>query len=124
MKVDIRHPRHWDLENKLARGVDGYQQFTCPLERIQSMKRGLSRLQNLFDCWWEMKVFDHQPLRLQSSWAFMPSSFLELASQGLQVIVWSCEVVYVVRASGLQAPSPADCPRTENAQSNYQLIQS
>lgn len=59
MKVDITHTRHWNLENKLAQGVDGYQQFTCLLERIHSMKRGLSRLQNLFILFPEMKVFDH-----------------------------------------------------------------
>lgn len=56
MKVDIRHTRHWDLENKLARGADGYQQFICPLERIQSLKRGLSRLQNILYSSQEMKV--------------------------------------------------------------------
>lgn len=83
MKVGIWHTRHWDLENKLARGVDGYPQFTCPLERIQSMKRGLSRLQNLLYCSQEMKVLDHNPLleifasSFQSSAAFTPSNSLE-----------------------------------------------
>lgn len=50
MKVDIRHTGHWDLENELAGGADGYQQFPCPLARIQSVKTGLSRLQNLLCC--------------------------------------------------------------------------
>ena len=83
MKVDIRHTRHWDLENKLTSRVDGYQQFTCPLEWIQSMKRGLSRLQNLLSCSREMKVFDHhclfwdRPLWFQSSSALRPSDSLE-----------------------------------------------
>lgn len=39
MKVDIRHTRLWGLENKVAPAFDGYQQFTLPLKRIQSMKR-------------------------------------------------------------------------------------
>lgn len=59
MKVDIRHTGLRGLENKVARAVDGYQQFARPLKRIQSMKRGLSRLQNLFCYSQEMKVFDH-----------------------------------------------------------------
>lgn len=37
----ILDTRHWSLGNKLAPGVDGYQQFICPLEGIQSMKRSL-----------------------------------------------------------------------------------
>ena len=83
MKVDIRHTRHWDLENKLTPRVDGYQQFTCPLEWIQSMKRGLSRLQNLLYCSREMKVFDHHclfgafPFWFQLSSALRPSDSLE-----------------------------------------------
>lgn len=58
MKVDIRHTGHWkkmNIENEVARGADGYQQFPCPLERIQSVKTGLSRLQNLLCCSREMK---------------------------------------------------------------------
>lgn len=55
MKVDIRHTGHWNLENELAGEADGYQQFPCPLERIQSVKTGLSRLQNLLCCSGEMK---------------------------------------------------------------------
>lgn len=70
MKVDIRRTRHRNLESQLAREVDGYQQFTCLLERIQSMKRSLSRLQNLFILFPEMKVFDHRWVDLRLSHAF------------------------------------------------------
>lgn len=72
MKVDIRRTRHRNLKNQLAQGVDGYQQFTCLLERIQSMKRSLSRLQNLFILFPEMKVFDHRWVDLRLSHAFSP----------------------------------------------------
>lgn len=80
MKVDIRHTRHWDLENKRPRGVDGYQQFTCPLERIQSRKRGLSRLQNLLYYSPEMKVFDHHPQLEIFARCFQTSSALRASN--------------------------------------------
>ena len=77
MKVDIRHTRHWDLENKLTSRVDGYQQFTCPLEWIQSMKRGLSRLQNLLSC-----------LTTTACFEIVPSGFSHPQHSG-PLILWS-----------------------------------
>lgn len=93
MKVDIRHTRHWDLENKRPRGVDGYQQFTCPLERIQSRKRGLSRLQNLLYYSPEMKVFDHHPQLEIFAWCFQTSSALRASNSREPLWIepgWDC----------------------------------
>lgn len=93
MKVDIRHTRHWDLENKRPRGVDGYQQFTCPLERIQSRKRGLSRLQNLLYYSPEMKVFDHHPQLEIFARCFQTSSALRASNSREPLWIepgWDC----------------------------------
>lgn len=82
----ILDTRLWSWGNKLAPGVDGYQQFICPLEGIQSMKRSL-----FSDCkvsytvprkWkcWPLPVYISAS---QSSSALTPSILWSLLKRGM-----------------------------------------
>lgn len=84
------------------------------------MKRGLSRLQNLFYYSQEMKVFDHSLCRfllLLSVLSTHPPPLSETSMNrrmsGTQFTMFAssvgCEVFYIFRVFGLQPLSTEDC---------------